>query len=62
MGEGSLQVGLEGTEAGVDLKAKSAELAGKVADANAAGNYDEANRLAVERRAVNEKLYGKDPE
>jgi len=60
IGEGALQVGLNGTEAGQDLEKRSKELAVAVADANAAGDNDKAEILAKERREVNEKLYGKD--
>ena len=60
IGEGALQVGLNGTEAGVDLQKESSRLANAVADANAAGDGELAEKLAIERRAVNEKLYGKD--
>ena len=60
IGEGSLQVGLNGTEAGEDLQRKSTQLAADYADAVAAGNNEKAESISIERRAVNERLYGKD--
>lgn len=60
IGEGTLQVGLTGTEAGVDLQKESTRLAEAVHDANARGDSEAAERLSKERRAVNEKLHGLD--
>lgn len=58
MGEGDLQMGLGGTDAGADLEKLSNELTVKIHAANAKGDNDEAVRLSRERRTVLSQLTG----
>ncbi len=58
MGEGSLQIGLEGTDAGQDLKAKAEQLTKEYHEAYNSGDHDKANRINEERRKINSQLTG----
>ncbi len=56
--EGSAQAGLNGTEAGVDLKTEHARLTTEIYNAQINGDNALAQKLDAERTAVSEKLYG----
>jgi len=58
MGEGELQTGLEGTDAGGDLSAQVDKLTEQMHAASAAGDNAKANRLRDERAPLIEKLSG----
>jgi hypothetical protein len=60
MGEGTLQVGLGGTEAGADLQTKVDELTKQEHDANARGDSDAAQKFNAERKVILEKIHGPD--
>ncbi len=60
-GEGSLQLGLRGTEAGTNLQKQYDVLTEDMHNAMALGNTEKAKRLDAERRDIGESLFGTGP-
>jgi len=60
-GEGSLQLGLRGTEAGANLQKQYDTLTEDMHNAMALGNTEKAKRLDAERRDIGESLFGTGP-
>jgi hypothetical protein len=60
-GEGSLQLGLRGTEAGASLQKQYDTLTDDIHNAMALGNTEKAKRLDAERRDISESLFGTGP-
>ena len=60
-GEGALQLGLRGTEAGTNLQKQYDTLTEDMHNAMALGNTEKAKRLDAERRDIGESLFGTGP-
>lgn len=60
-GEGSLQLGLRGTEAGANLQKQYDTFTEDMHNAMALGNTEKAKRLDAERRDIGESLFGTGP-
>jgi hypothetical protein len=61
MGEGGLQAGMRGTEAGADIQSQYDEVSTQAYAAHDRGDMAEAKRLDAQRRQLSDKLHGTGP-
>ena len=59
--EGALQMGLQGTDAAVDMEKQHADLSRDIYDAHLKGDIDKAKRLDAERSRLSSQIYGERP-